>query len=263
MKYESQKHHRRSIRLPDYAYTQPGGYFITICACQRESLFGTIMNGGMQLSPLGQIVQQEWFRSAQMRREIELHDDEIVIMPNHLHGIVWLIDVVDVGADGVRPDDGVRPGIAVRPDVNRPGDGIPQSTNDQGAYHAPLPFHGHDAVVCDDTVGADGVRPNGIRPNDGVRPESIHTDVQGARGAPLHREARSLASFVAGIKASVTSRARRELDAWNIWQRNYYEHIIRNEAELAQIRHYIQTNPLRWEADQLHPAAPPNRFNQE
>lgn len=253
MKYDPQKHHRRSIRLPDYDYAHLGAYFVTICACQRESLFGAIVNGGMQLSPLGEIIQQEWFRSAQMRREIELHHDEFVIMPNHLHGIVWLVAAVDVGADGVHPD-GVHP-INIDP-VTR---GTPILYPGTGLV-------GADGIRPDDTHPGD-VHPDGIHPvdvgADGIRPDRIRPGDQGARGAPLRRGGRSLASFVAGIKASVTSRARRELDAWNIWQRNYYEHIIRDEAGLIQIRAYIQTNLLRWDVDQLHPSAPPNRFDQE
>ena len=221
MKYDPQKHHRRSIRLTGYDYAKPGAYFVTLVTFQRQELFGQIVGGQIRLTPLGEIVQQEWIRSNQIRQEIELHDDEIVIMPNHLHGLVWLIDVVGVGADGVR-SGGAYPDAGIHPTPANPG-----------AYHAPL--HSHD-----NGVGADGVR----------------SDV-------LRRERQSLASFVAAFKASVTSRARRELDAWNIWQRNYYEHIIRNDAELPQIRTYIQTNLLRWDADQLHPSAPANQFTQE
>jgi REP element-mobilizing transposase RayT len=318
MPYDPQKHHCRSIRLKDYDYTQPGAYFVTLVTYQRESLFGQIVGGKIQLTPLGEIVQQEWTRSTQLRREIELNDQEFVIMPNHLHGIVWLLHPAAsnpfVGADGVRPmtvdpgargapqpyrdddgiarddtdnvgADGIRPGNAVRLDGVRP------TTVDPGARGAPQPYRDDDGIARDDAddVWADGIHPgNAVRPMDGVRPMTVDP---GARGAPqpyrdddgvarddaddvgadgtrpaprrIRREAQSLASFVAGFKASVTSRARRELDAWNIWQRNYYEHIIRNEAELAQIRIYIQTNPLRWDADQLHPSAPPNRFNQE
>ena len=208
-------HHRRSIRLKGYDYTQPGAYFVTICAYQRNEIFGAIVGKSMQLSPLGIIVQSEWFRSIGIRKEIRLFEDEFVVMPNHLHGIVWI-----VGADGVRPD-------GVRPDGVRP----------------------------------DGVRPDGVRP-DGVRPVRKKGASLVPLHAPLHRVARSLGSFVAGLKAAVTSRAGRELNSANIWQRNYYEHIIRNESELWNIWNYIDTNPLRWQEDQLHPSAPPNPFNQ-
>jgi hypothetical protein len=47
-----------------------------------------------------------------------------------------------------------------------------------------------------------------------------------------------------------------------IWQRNYHEHIIRNETEFKNIWGYIDNNPRKWEEVQLHPKAPPNKFNQ-
>ena len=65
----------------------------------------------------------------------------------------------------------------------------------------------------------------------------------------LRRVPRSLGSFIAGFKASVTSRAGRELNMTGIWQRNYYEHIIRNERELHNIARYIRDNPLNWQLD--------------
>jgi len=61
----------------------------------------------------------------------------------------------------------------------------------------------------------------------------------------------------------VTSRAGRELQMNAIWQRNYFEHIIRNEKEFETVWDYININQQKWESDQLHPSAPPNQFNQE
>ena len=58
----------------------------------------------MRLNEYGKIVYREWFRSAEMRRELELYGDEFVVMPNHIHGIVWLVEpggtVDGVGAHG-------------------------------------------------------------------------------------------------------------------------------------------------------------------
>jgi putative transposase len=71
-----------------------------------------------------------------------------------------------------------------------------------------------------------------------------------------------LGSFIAGFKAAVTSQAGRELNSANIWQRNYYERIVRNENELKNFWGYIETNPSHWQEDQLHPSARPNPFNQ-
>jgi putative transposase len=148
------------------------------------------MDGEMKLSALGEIVRAEWLRSAEIRKEIQIFDDEFVIMPNHMHGINW---IVDVGADGVRPNDGAQP-------------------------------------------------------NNG-RIQSAPTQNQDAHRASLRRAPRSLGSFIAGFKASVTSRAGRELNMTGIWQRNYYEHIIRNDRELHNIGWYIVNNPVNWQLD--------------
>ena len=82
---------RRSIRLQGYDYTRPGAYFVTICTYGREHLFGTVMDGGMQENELGGIVREEWFRTAQVRPYVRLYDDEFVVMPNHIHGIIWIV----------------------------------------------------------------------------------------------------------------------------------------------------------------------------
>ena len=94
MKYNPEYHHRRSIRLQGYNYSQTGIYFVTICTHKRQCLFGEIRNGKMILNQIGKIVAQEWLKSAEIRQEIEL--DEWIIMPNHLHGIVG-IDKKDDG----------------------------------------------------------------------------------------------------------------------------------------------------------------------
>ncbi len=69
---------------------------------------------------------------------------------------------------------------------------------------------------------------------------------------------RSLSSLVVGFKASVTKRINviRQLDRVPVWQRNYYEHIIRDENSLQKLRQYMNDNPLSWEIDQLHPNNP-------
>ena len=75
-------HRRRSIRLKRYDYTRPGAYFVTLCAWQRECIFGEVVTGGVRLLDLGRIVLNEWLRSMNFRREIRLYDDEFVVMPN-------------------------------------------------------------------------------------------------------------------------------------------------------------------------------------
>ncbi len=200
MRYDPEKHHRHTIRLRGYDYTQAGAYFVTLCTQDREHLFGEVVDGEMRLNEYGFIVREEWFRSADIRREIELFADEFVVMPNHIHGIVWIMESTGVGATGV------------------------------GA-----------TGVGATGVGATGVGATGV----------------GATGrSPLQEQPRgpakrSLSSFIAGFKSAAAKRIneRRGMPGTPVWQRNYYEHVIRNEDSLDRIREYIMTNPLRWHLD--------------
>lgn len=185
MKYDPQKHHRVSIRLKGYDYSLAGAYFITIVAYKREMLFGEIVNGVMRLNRRGEIVREEWFASVNIRKEIKLFEDEFVVMPNHAHGIVWIVE-----------DDS-------------------RFTVDTG----------RSVGAGRDVVGSDG-RPT------------------------LRMKPKSLSSFVAGFKSSVTKRIRDELNETGIWQRNYHDRIIRNDKELNAIRDYIESNPGNWAEDE-------------
>lgn len=84
--YNREKHHRRSIRLKGYDYSQAGAYFVTICARNHECIFGEINDGEMKLNEYGKIVRDEWMRTEDVRPNVEL--DEFIIMPNHVHGIL-------------------------------------------------------------------------------------------------------------------------------------------------------------------------------
>ena len=82
---------RSSIRLEGYDYTSAGVYFITRITHRRKCLLGEVIGGEIELSPFGEVVKAEWLASARIRREIQLHEDEFVVMPNHVHGIVWIV----------------------------------------------------------------------------------------------------------------------------------------------------------------------------
>jgi hypothetical protein len=84
--YDPDKHDRQSIRLPGWDYRRPGAYFVTVCAHERQCLFGAVADGRMALNAYGRIVAEEWNRSPSIREEIET--DAFVVMPNHLHDIV-------------------------------------------------------------------------------------------------------------------------------------------------------------------------------
>lgn len=194
MPYDPEIHHRRSIRLKGYDYSQAGAYFITICTHNRECLFGEIIDGQMHLNEIGKIVESEWLKTAEIRDEVEL--DAFTVMPNHVHGII-----VITGNAGTTEPVGAHGGA---PNVNMIAD-------DWGS----------------DTVGADG-RP------------------------PLRRQPKSLGSIIAGFKSTATKQINeiRRIPGAPVWQRNYYEHIIRNEKALYRIQRYIIENPQQWLYDQ-------------
>lgn len=83
-------HNRHSIRLPGYDYTQPGAYYLTILTHKREHLFGKVTGGVVKLSPLGEIVHEEWLNIPTHFSNVVL--DAFVIMPDHMHGIVVITE---------------------------------------------------------------------------------------------------------------------------------------------------------------------------
>ena len=91
MAYDPERHHRRSIRLAEYDYRQNGAYYVTLCTHERECLFGEIDGGGaMHLNEYGGIVLEEWERTGIVRANVIL--DALVVMPNHVHGILVIMD---------------------------------------------------------------------------------------------------------------------------------------------------------------------------
>jgi len=98
MRFDLDKHHRRSIRLRGYDYTQAGAYFVTICTQNRECLFGDIVEGTMRLNGAGQMVQSVWNELPQHYHGVDVDNDAFVVMPNHIHGVIVLINDDVVGA---------------------------------------------------------------------------------------------------------------------------------------------------------------------
>ncbi len=86
MPSDNQPNNRRSVRLQGYDYSQGGAYFVTICTADRACLLGEISGDEMHLAEFGEIVREEWLKTAEIREAVEL--DESVIMPNHVHGVI-------------------------------------------------------------------------------------------------------------------------------------------------------------------------------
>ena len=168
MKYNSDVHYRRSIRLKEYDYAQPGAYFITICTHNKELYFE-------QYPELKPIVSRQWQEIPDRYTDIQL--DEFIVMPNHIHGIII------VGAT-----------LAVA------------RNNRAGARPAP---------TIGEIIGT-------------FKSLCVHDWLKYIKENRIHTVGR-------------------------FWQRNYYEHVIRNEDELNKIREYIQNNPLEWHLDRENP----------
>ena len=210
-KCNSNIHHRRSIRLPGYDYSQDGWYFITICTQNKKYMFGTIVGAGQCACPIlklnnpGFMVKTWWQKVTDKFPSVQT--DEYVVMPNHFHGIVNI-----VGA-----------GPRVRPDNNL----------GEQMVGATLRGRPHPDVVNGKSVGATLYgRPN---------PDRI---------AP------TLGDIVNWFKTMTTNQYIHGVKekSWpsfpgRLWQRNYYEHIIRDEHQLNQLRQYIAENPANWHTD--------------
>jgi len=186
---------RKSIRLRDYDYSQGGAYYVTVCMnediCRGASrsalnlsqnvpnfrnIFGNIKNGKMTLNAMGQIINDSWQWLEHQYEYVE--NDEFIVMPNHLHGIICIKDMP-----------------------------MRDESNDQG----------------------------------------------GSRSAPTI-ERKTLGRLIGAFKTVSTKQINVicNTPGTNVWQRNFYEHIIRNEYDLNHIREYIVNNPAGWEKDEYY-----------
>lgn len=177
MKFNPAIHHRKSIRLKNYDYSQAGLYFVTVCIENRHCLFGHIANDSMILNDAGNMIASQWNELNNRFPSIVLH--EYVVMPNHFHGIIEFVGAIPCG--------------------------------------------------CPENLG----QPQGIAPTVG--------DIMSAF------KSLSTNAYIQNVKQNNWPPF-----AGKLWQRNYYEHIIRDEDEYLKISEYIQNNPLKWQEDTYH-----------
>jgi putative transposase len=202
-KYNPNIHHRRSIRLKGFDYSQAGFYFITICCQGRICRFGDVVNGEMILNENGKIAFDEWLKTPEIRNNVELC--EFVIMPNHMHGIIRLFD---------------------RGELHSP------ETNE---LHSPANNELHSPANNE---------------LDSPETNELHSiDRRGVCKTPLRSPSQTIGAIVRGYKSSVT---RQIAINEKLWQRNYHEHIIRDEQSYQNISKYIINNPAKWEDDKFY-----------
>jgi REP element-mobilizing transposase RayT len=201
--YNPDIHHRRSIRLKGYDYSQAGFYFVTICVQNHRCLFGKIKNGQMVLNPAGQMVEKWCSELSNKFPDIIL--DKYVIMPNHFHVII-----VNTG--------------------NGNGNGNNNDIKNKNGN-----IIGADLRVCPH---------NHCEHKNNILGEHV--------GSPLHAvvqwfKTMTTNAYIRGVKTFGWQRFEKKL-----WQRNYWEHIIRNDNAYLRIAKYIVDNPEKWWKDKFH-----------
>ncbi|KAA6345134.1 hypothetical protein EZS27_007283 [termite gut metagenome] len=195
-------HHRRSIRLKGYDYSQAGLYFVTMCCQDKICRFGKIEKGEMILNESGQIAYDEWVMLPERYSHVTL--DVFQIMPNHIHGIIALNVTVVVGAT-----------LAVAQNAVAPNNGM--------------------------NIADGGATANG----------TMTANRATASVAP------TIGNMVGVYKSLVMNKCLEIYKSKNecmgkLWQRNYYEHIIRNEQSYQNISNYIINNPANWKDDTFY-----------
>jgi putative transposase len=205
--------YRRSIRYKGYDYTQPGAYFITLVTSDHQALFGEIACGEMQLSKLGNLIRSVWLR---LPRFFSIQHDEWVIMPNHFHGIVLILD-----------QDG--------------GRGEASASKISCRALSPLA----DASPSQRPIGTKGGSLGAIIQN--FKSVSTRKINQWLREEDQGEAFAGKGSGIARLPMSNAS-------PLQVWQRNYYDRVIQNEKELDRIRQYIIDNPRKWAEDEEYSA---------
>ena len=212
------KYRVESIRLPGYDYPQPGAYFITIVTHNRQCSFGNIIDDEMMLNEFGVLVQNEWLKTGIIRPNINI--DAFVIMPNHLHGIIIITD----------NDDG-------------------HSRDSRDSRRDTL--QRVSTITDTDTITNTDTNTDTDTITDTEMGTETDTGTIEQFGKPTKN---SIPTIVRLFKSTTTKQINqmRQTPMQPLWQRNYFEHVIRDDNELTRIHQYIINNPKRWEEDNLN-----------
>lgn len=204
-----------SNRLRGWDYASSGHYYITIVTAGRNRLFGEIKNGEMILNDMGQIVNDEFFKSFELREELFL--GEFVLMPDHLHAIVIL--------DKSKCDCSGHVGMHDRVGMC-----------DRVGTHDRVETHGRASLP----------QPQSQPPTPQFQrqPKSISSFVAGFKSSTIKR----IDDWIDSNNVAMAKFNKNN----PLWQSNYHDHIIRNETEYRQISDYIIRNPIEWKEDTLN-----------
>lgn len=214
MKYDPNIHNRRSIRLKGYHYSKAGLYFITICVQDRKLLFGEIIDGKMILNDAGKMVEKWYYELENKYPDKKCH--EMIVMPNHFHCIV---------------------------------ENAPKTDN-------------HDMDAHDTFIGAHVGTPLRGRPDNDGHPDNAGrpNDTNHPKYGPNNKKYNAtIGDAIGWFKTMTTNEYIRGIKNHNwspfngkLWQRNYWEHIIRKDQSYQKISDYIINNPSNWNSDKLY-----------
>ena len=247
------KYRTASHRKPQWDYSANALYFLTLVTQHRECNLGKIIHGKeqpfMQLSEFGKIVDQEWFKSFEIRSELFLH--EFVIMPNHLHTIVEIYhdnrgELMGVDTNGAGGGGG---GFG--------GGGFGGGGFDGGGFD--VETHGRVSLPAQPAQPA---QPADFKIAIEFN-ETTETELLSIKRNPPKRLPKSISSFIAGFKSAVNTKIDNYIDDYQLnipkfnkknhfFQPNYHDHIIRNYLEYIIISNYIIKNPENWKKDTFH-----------
>ena len=213
---------RKNIRLQGYDYSRAGLYFLTIAVQNRLHLFGQIHHGGMMLNDAGRMIEK-WYREIENKYP-DKRCHEMVVMPNHFHCIIENLEM-QMDANVSSTDAHVRPMDA----HVRPMDA-----------HVGAPLRGRS--------GTDGCPEIESRPET-TEKYGIHNQKYGATIGDVMDWFKTMTTneYIRGMKNMGWERYDGKL-----WQRNYYDRIIRNWEEDLRIATYIVENPQKWKDDKFN-----------
>ena len=223
---------RKSIRLKNYDYTRAGLYFVTICANHRQSIFGYIDDGVMMLNDAGRMIEKWYVELENKFEKIKCH--QMVVMPNHIHCII------EIEGGHAKTETTIK-----------------NDTNPVGVDLCVYLHVAHKNDTNQNQIKSNDTNPVGVDlcvcPNIANRTVPKRNTTGRHAGLPLHEviqwfKTMTTNEYIRGVKNSGWQSFDKKM-----WQRNYWEHIIRNEQSYIKLVEYIENNPLKWDMDSLHP----------
>jgi len=239
MPYDPNIHHRRSIRLKGYDYSQEGLYFITLCIQNKDCLFGEIVENQMLLNDAGKMVEK-WVRELKNKYP-GIDFGEYVVMPNHFHCIIEILSGNVVEKIAILKEKGTS--------VLEKGASVVEKGASVVEKGASVVEKGASVVEKGASVVEKGAHTGApLRERTSEKYGMNNIKYNATIGDMLDWfKTMSTNEYIRGVKSFNWKRFDRKL-----WQVNYWEHIIREQQSYENISGYISDNPAKWKDDKLY-----------